>query len=90
VCVAIIYQLHPSKKYVLKAADLFKEISEFVNTLATSKLILIYIGMAIRMQIPNNWVRFLYLLIRASMRSKKDHTYIITSYIFSSAVMMII
>jgi len=34
--VAIIYRLHPTKKYGLKAADFFKEFSGFVYSLATN------------------------------------------------------
>ena len=42
--VAIIYRLHPTKKNGLKAADFFKEFSEFVDSLATNSGHLLILG----------------------------------------------
>jgi len=42
--VAIIYRLHPSNKNGLKAADFFKEFSEFVDSLAINSGHLLRLG----------------------------------------------
>ena len=42
--VAIIYRLHPTKKNGLKAADFFKEVTGFVDPLATNSGHLLILG----------------------------------------------